>query len=48
MSKIIDMCQMANIGKLQKITKIQAKEIYNSIQVNKQIQGEKTIEAVSK
>ena len=48
MSKIINMCQMANIGKLQKITKIQAKEIYNSIQVNKQIQGGKTIETVSK
>lgn len=48
MGKIINMCQMANIGKLQKITKIQAKEIYNSIQVNKQIQGGKTIETVSK
>lgn len=48
MSKIIDMCQLSNIGKLQKITNLQAREIYNNIHVKEQIEQGKNVETVSK
>ena len=47
-NKIIDMCQMSNIGKLQKITNIQASETYSNININEKIEKGNSIENISK
>ena len=47
-NRIIDMCQMSNIGKLQKITNLQAAETYNNININKQLEKGNSLENISK
>lgn len=47
-NKIIDMCQMSNIGKLQKITNLQATETYSNINVNKKLEKGSSFENISK
>lgn len=47
-NKIIDMCQMSNIGKLQKITNLQAAETYSNISVNEKLEKGNSLENISK
>lgn len=47
-NKIIDMCQMSNIGKLQKITNLQATETYSNINVNEKLEKGSSFENISK
>lgn len=46
--KIIDMCQLSNIMKLQTLTNLGAKSIYQSIDINKELESGKSTNYVSK
>lgn len=46
--KIIDMCQLANIMKLQTLTKLMAKNIYESINVSQELDNGKNPTLISK
>lgn len=47
-NKIIDICQLSNIEKLQRITNIQAKQTYNTIDINQALDEGKGFDYISK
>ena len=46
--KIIDLCQLSNIGKLQKLMKIEADNIIKTIDLNQELNSRKSISYVSR
>ncbi|MCI8778846.1 MAG: HD domain-containing protein [Bacilli bacterium] len=47
MDQIMDLCQLANFKKVQKLTKLGAKSIYQSIDIDKELESGKSTEYIS-